>query len=211
MTLPLAITAGDPGHIGDHEELHDLVDHIASPFIAGAIATDTYANRPAAGTAGRWYVATDTGEVFVDTGSAWITIVPPAPAQDLNAGLQSTSSTSFTDLGTVGPDVTVVVGDSGKLLVGISAVMAASTISGTNAQPQMSYELSGANTVSADGDHSIRDAVQETVQQGAQGVVILHTGLNRGSTTITAKYRCGDGSDTVTFQDRRLWAQPLAN
>lgn len=40
-------------------------------------AAGTLASRPAAGKAGRFYRATDTGQVFLDTGSAWMEPMPP--------------------------------------------------------------------------------------------------------------------------------------
>lgn len=46
---------------------------------------DVAANRPAAGTAGRLYVATDTNELSYDTGSTWISVggnVPPSAGSD---------------------------------------------------------------------------------------------------------------------------------
>jgi hypothetical protein len=36
--------------------------------------------RPAAATAGKWYFATDTAQLFFDTGSAWTTVATPSPA-----------------------------------------------------------------------------------------------------------------------------------
>jgi len=38
------------------------------------VTADVLANRPAASTAGRWYFATDTSTLYLDTGSTWLTI-----------------------------------------------------------------------------------------------------------------------------------------
>ena len=38
------------------------------------LTQDTFANRPAAGVAGRWYFATDTGVLYADTGTAWVQV-----------------------------------------------------------------------------------------------------------------------------------------
>lgn len=39
------------------------------------IAKDTLANRPAAGTTGRWFLATDEMVLYYDDGSSWVTII----------------------------------------------------------------------------------------------------------------------------------------
>lgn len=50
----------------------------------------TFANRPAFGTVGRIYVATDTGAFYYDTGSAWVSLgssgATPNLQQVINAG-----------------------------------------------------------------------------------------------------------------------------
>ena len=72
MTLPLIINPGDSGHLGDHEEVHGLLVNAVSPFSVALDASGTLAARPAAGVAGRYYYATDIGQIFRDTGSAWL-------------------------------------------------------------------------------------------------------------------------------------------
>jgi len=72
VTLPLVISPNDPGHLGDHEEIHGLLANAQSPFDNVALdGADLFANRPAAGTQGRYFYATDTGVIYRDTGSAW--------------------------------------------------------------------------------------------------------------------------------------------
>ena len=41
---------------------------------AREIAQDTFAARPAAGTAGRWFFATDTGVLYAEIGGAWVQV-----------------------------------------------------------------------------------------------------------------------------------------
>jgi hypothetical protein len=64
---------------------------IATYVNAREITVDVAANRPAAGTAGRWYFATNTngGTLYVDTGSTW---------QQVAGALVSTLAESFTGL-----------------------------------------------------------------------------------------------------------------
>lgn len=104
---------------------------------------------------------------------------------------QSTSSTSYTDLGTIGPQVSVMVGSSGLLLVGWN-------VQHDDGNGFTSIALSGANTSSASDNICLH---------GNQifGRTYVYTGLTPGSTTVTMKYRAGTG--TSGFQRRSLWAQ----
>lgn len=75
MTLPLVITAGDPGHIADHEEIHELLQRIdgQSAFLATGVQQDVLASRPAAGVSNRGliYHATDVPATYYSDGSTW--------------------------------------------------------------------------------------------------------------------------------------------
>lgn len=71
MPLPLVINPGDLGHITHHEEIHAFLEPIDSPFTIAQDAGDVLANRPAAGEEGRYYLATDTGVLYRDSGSSW--------------------------------------------------------------------------------------------------------------------------------------------
>lgn len=99
MTLPLVITAGDSGHIGDHEEIHALLDDVVSPFTVANVSQGTEAARPAAGQAGRYYYATDTLALFYDTGSAWRLVSPAIRfARVFKTGNQTLSDGTATDI-----------------------------------------------------------------------------------------------------------------
>lgn len=73
MTLPLVITPGDAGHIGDHEEMHDLLQRMSgqTTFLAPSLAQGLLTDRPAAGTEGRFYYADDVPAMYYDQGAAW--------------------------------------------------------------------------------------------------------------------------------------------
>jgi len=121
---------------------------------------------------------------------------------------QTTTSTSYANLSTVGPAVTVIVGANGLLLVGYNFSAYNSTASLRN---NMSIELSGANTISAGSSTQLEGQFRDPLSSGNQGSNIgnttLLTGLNPGSTTLTAKYRVQGGAGT--FSSRSLWALPL--
>jgi len=52
------------------------------------------ASKPAAGTAGRIYLTTDTGLIYYDTGSAWITVGPSIPSGAANRVLATPDGAS---------------------------------------------------------------------------------------------------------------------
>ena len=67
--------ATDPADVpADMLALANVLDPKTAVFVQG-----TAAPRPAAGTAGRVYYATDTGVLSYDTGSAWLTVAGTAP------------------------------------------------------------------------------------------------------------------------------------
>lgn len=115
---------------------------------------------------------------------------------------QGTTSTSFTDLTTVGPSVNVVTG--ANALVFLTAQM---TNSGAGNSAWMSFEVSGASSIGAS------DARAVVITSHANGnpyrmtaVVMLNT-LTPGTNTFQAKYRCGAG--TATFSNRTIQVMAL--
>lgn len=123
---------------------------------------------------------------------------------------QSTSSTTFTDLATVGPTVTVDISASGRALMILSAkggwsVVAADVASGA----RMSAALSGTNTLAA----STTWAAWTFNQYGSTNFSVVDAtitsayvfeGLNSGATTFTAKYRSDTTGVTVDFNRRTI-------
>lgn len=115
---------------------------------------------------------------------------------------ESTSSTTFTNLATSGPAVTVTVGPSGILLVGLDVRIDDNTIAGWAA---MGFELSGGNTSAANDGDAIEVLANRASSPLHFGATYMRTGLSAASTTITAKYRVRDGATVGTFDERRLW------
>ena len=139
-------------------------------------------------------------------------------------GQDTFTGTAYTDAPTFpGPEVTITVGPSGKLLIFLSALMfsATSAASGGSHQPggRMSFRLSGANTLAASTVRALRvystlqaasSATQLEVALGATRAVLLE-GLNPGSTTITAQYsrETSSTNPSASFYDRNLTAMAL--
>jgi hypothetical protein len=113
---------------------------------------------------------------------------------------QTTTSTSYTDLATAGPSVTVSVGANGLVLLSWSARI---LNSGSN-YTAIGFVASGANTIAATDTNTFATGTGTDMTSGR---TTLLTGLNAGSTTFTLKYRVAGG--TGTYIDRRLSAIPL--
>jgi hypothetical protein len=126
---------------------------------------------------------------------------------------EGTSSVTYTDLGTVGPRVTVTVRATGRLLVSVSfgvQSLAAGTFGGS-----ATVALTGANTLSADTVanthhfharhwHALSGGITQTQQDSPAASTVLE-GLSPGETTVTMKYRSiNGGAPDADFGRRTL-------
>lgn len=107
---------------------------------------------------------------------------------------QTTTSTTYTDLATAGPSVTLTTGT--KALVILSATMYASGA----AETRMSFSVSGASTIAVDD----KWALWGHQQTAGSSRAYLLTGLTAGSNTFTAKYNVSSGSVTGYFVYRSI-------
>ncbi|WIY05467.1 hypothetical protein QRX60_17050 [Amycolatopsis mongoliensis] len=137
----------------------------------------------------------------------------------LVAASEATGSTSFTDLATVGPSVTVYIGSSRRALVLVSAYIVATgtASSGTALGGRMSPQVSGASTIAADNTLSASLAAV-TDPSGFAGAGVTATflrlytaadGLNVGMNTFTSKYNSRLSSPTCAFASRNLTVIPF--
>lgn len=118
---------------------------------------------------------------------------------------QSRTNTTYGDLATVGPEVTVTVPASGKIFITFGANMLVGT-SGNSSR--MTYSMSGANTVAAADGVALR-AITSATTSGSSYVQGILSGLNPGVTTITMKYRSGPAG-SATWSDRTLTVIPIS-
>lgn len=116
---------------------------------------------------------------------------------------QSTSSTGYTDLATVGPAVTANTGT--KALVHFNASLSNATATNIS---YMSFAVSGASTVAASDTKSLSIVNNGTVVGNSHGITFLQEGLTPGSNTFTAKYR-SSAATNATFADRNILVIPL--
>lgn len=129
---------------------------------------------------------------------AWMTI---SPQSALVTTSQTTASTTYTDLSTVGPEVTLETG-----------TIALVTISATFGEPTndagavyASFAVSGATTLAASDGNAITVNFSNTGQDpyGSFSRTFRLTGLTAGSNTFTMKYRIASGT-SVSFRERSI-------
>lgn len=133
--------------------------------------------------------ATAANRIFVSTGANAI-----AEREILNEFLttaQTSTSTAYADLATVGPDITITTGTAA--LVGASCTQ---SVNSAAANVYMSWAFSGASTVAASDDWALQMNSDTSGQTLHATSWYLHTGLTAGSNTITAKYRVTAGTGT---------------
>jgi len=122
----------------------------------------------------------------------------PASDSATVATSQTTTSSTYTDLTTAGPAVTITTGT--KALVIVSAGLSCSAI---GVQGLMSYAVSGATTIAATDTNAlqVKAYVASLLVARGSSVSRLNT-LTAGSNTFTAKYRGNSGD--ATFINREI-------
>lgn len=145
-----------------------------------------------------------TADSSTSTGLTWQ--APAIILETANAKIgtsQTTTSTSFTDLATVGPSVTLTTGTKVLILIG-----ARISNSSANTASIMSVAVTGASTVAAGDSRGIYwNNVNANDSLAAAGVTNLT--VTAGSNTFTAKYRVLSG--TGTFVERSLYVIDLGS
>jgi hypothetical protein len=145
-------------------------------------------------------LATTASQLFVSTGANAIAVRTPSTARVDT--VQSTASTSYTDLATVGPSVTATTGTIA--LVWFSAAMANSV---SDAQSNASVAVSGASSVAASDNWRLLTDGISAGNYVRYGQFHAFTGLTAGSNTFAMKYRAG--SNTASYQLREILVLPL--
>lgn len=182
----LTVTGGNVTVTGSGSNTYTMP--AASDTLVGRASTDTLTNKSISGSNNT--VSNLPTSALILGGSQ----------ADYIATSQTTTSTSYTDLATVGPTVTVTIGASGMALVLWSTRRFNSGVNWTS----MSFDVSGANTIAATDSDTLSSSTGIDIVDGTQ---VLLTGLSPGSTTFKAKYRVTGG--TGTWIDRRLSVIPL--
>lgn len=127
-------------------------------------------------------------------------------AQAIVSTTETTTSTAYGNLTTVGPQVTVTSGTSA--LVVLYADVSSNT-AGTVAYT--SYTVTGASSISAADSRALAYATGSTAAATflMASYVHLENGLSAGSNTFTMVYRMGSGGGTGTWSNRCLTVLPF--
>lgn len=138
--------------------------------------------------------ATTPGSIFVTSATNQVAErVPAASRVDVS---EATTSTSFTDLATLGPAVTATTGSMAWIIV------TARGNNGTASQPcLMSFEITGATTAAAADSRSLWLETDGTGEFPRASCGTMLTTLTPGSNTFTAKYRVGGGTGTFHYRE----------
>lgn len=116
---------------------------------------------------------------------------------------QTTTSTSYTDLATVGPTVTITTGT-------IAIVCLIAQIQHSTGGPALvGFAVSGATTAAAADTQAIYYSASAANEYAQFSGLFLVSGLTAGSNVFTAKYKVSSG--TGTFLNRQLFVWPGNN
>lgn len=142
--------------------------------------------------------ATTSGRIFVATGANSIAQREVKQGQVLSQ--ETTGSTSYTDITTVGPSVTVTTGTLAHV-----SIQCQMFNSGSSSSNWSSYAISGATTQASNDQVAISCEGAAATQAFKFGGSCLET-VTAGSNTFKQQYRVG--SNTGTFDDRNIivWA-----
>ena len=113
-----------------------------------------------------------------------------------------TTSTSFTDLGTVGPTVSVATGSAALIVISAQINNSTSSLAGI-----MGVDISGATTESPSTVQSLRQESSGTSEFVQTSFVRLHTALTPGVNTFKAMYEVPGG--TGQFVNRAITVLPF--
>lgn len=177
-----------------------------SPF--PSVFFDEQAANPATPAADRWRLFAKSGGIYAINPAG--TVVGPFAASGGGefptgnakvAASEDTTSTTYADLTTVGPSVTVTVGASGKVLLHAKSRIQNNTAGSYGA---VGVVVSGANTIAA---ATILLSDNGAGYLSEWGATTMLTGLAAGSTTFKLQYIAEGGS--ATFTTRELTVAPV--
>lgn len=146
--------------------------------------------------------ASAAGQFFVSTAAN--TLAARSLNSDVVATAQGTSSTSFTNLSTAGPTVTVTTGTSAVVFLTVRCSCSVAGGAGF-----ASFDVSGATTVSASESKSTVTTSNGADEVYRVGITRTQTALTAGSNTFQMKYKVSSGSGTGTFTDREIMVLPI--
>jgi hypothetical protein len=143
-----------------------------------------------------------TADSTTATGIKWAALPSSSPASATASVVtqQGTTSTSFTDLTTAGPAVTLTTGT--KVLVIVSCWLNNGSAGG---DAESDFAVTGATTRAANEETSLYVKGDPTnTSYGLRASSATYLTVTAGSNTFTAKYRRQAGTGTATFKNRQI-------
>jgi hypothetical protein len=141
-----------------------------------AFFSDTYANRPAFGFAGRVFISTDTGQIFEDTGSAWTLIA--------DAGVGGGTLASVTANGNTTASGIVIT--AGNLGINTSSPGAPLDIHGTGTNAQFNGTGTNNAYLLFQNAGTGKWRIGNTYNAGANSFNIFNNGLATNAVSISS-------------------------
>lgn len=190
--------AGTPGAAG-------IVTSATAPSDTSVLWADTTVTTnnaliPAGGTTGQVLTKSSSSD-YASSWSALPSAIPANATATVNTE-QDTSSTSYADLATAGPAVTITTGTKALVII-------TTQIKNGNGEPAfMSFAVSGATTTAASDTNAIElnNSVASARYRWSAATSVT---LTAGSNTFTAKYRSQSGA-AATFSNRQIFVINLA-
>lgn len=180
--------------------------HIRDNFLetatATALAQGDIIFADAANSMGSRVGISDSGRFLVSTGTApvWREVTT-----DGDTGTNTTTSTTYVDLATVGfatnIETTVTVDD--KAFIFLKAQLSNDT---TGQRTSLAYSISGATTAAATDNRALRYESSAAGDLAEFGGFDLRTGLTAGSNTFTLEARVDAGTGTIVRPDIAVMA-----
>jgi hypothetical protein len=146
-------------------------------------------------------VATTAGRLIVTTGLNAVT--ERNPDVSYLATSQGTATTTYIDLATVGPTITVTAGIKAIVIIGCAISNSTAGSGG-----RTSVDLTGANTQAAADTNSFLIESGNASDAFKGSWVTIFSPLTPGSTQFRLKYRCV-GAATANFSDRLIAVVPF--
>jgi hypothetical protein len=146
-------------------------------------------------------VATASGRLIVTTASK--TVTERVPDTDAIGTSEATASTTYVNLATTGPTVTITTGTRALVILGCSASNNIATNAG-----RMTIDLSGATTSAASDTNSFMISSGNASDAYQGGWVTLYDPINAGSNVFQAKYRAVTAG-SASFSNRVVSIMPF--
>lgn len=145
--------------------------------------------------------ATTAGSLFATVSAGQI--AERIPNRSLIVTSEPTTATSYADLATPGPQVTVTHGTSALICVTSRINVGTANIGG-----QAGVDISGATTEAAGDTHCLRSDAASSANSNRMTAVRLHTTLTPGTSVFKMQYKVASAA-TGTFSAREIVVIPF--